>query len=110
MKLAIVLALLALSCACSAPAKDAPPAPPSGEGAGTPIGDACANLRRIPCAEGFPNARTGRTCFEMLSKVAELATVPTDCLAAAKSSDEVRACGEANSAVRVRCLPALPKL
>lgn len=72
------------------------------DGLGTDIGQACQQLRRIGCPEGFPS-RKGRTCFESYTAAAALANVPALCLMASASESDVRACG-GDSDVRVRCV------
>ena len=82
------------------------------DGPGTPIGEACKQLRIVGCPEGSPNFK-GRTCYQSLSIAASYAplgpdggrfqTVPAECLIHAQSIIEVRTCGSLNE-VRVRCL------
>lgn len=114
--LLVPLALLVLvACERDKPPKapdEVAPIPPSaiveGDGLGTPIGDACANLRRLGCPEGFPHPRTKRSCFESYTRasVSVGVGVPAACLAGAASAEVARGCGDANT-IRVRCvLPA----
>lgn len=86
---------------CAVEQRDKPP-PPDPDGKGTPIGDACTNLRRLGCIEGTPNV--GRTCFENLSRRAAILPVPAPCLRDAMSIDAARACGSPQT-LRVRCVP-----
>lgn len=79
-----------------------PPGPVDRDGIGTPLGDACAQLRMVGCPEGFPD-RKARTCFEALTKAEKLAAVPAPCLVAAGTEEAVRACGTP-STLRVRCM------
>jgi len=62
-----------------------PPAPAWAPG----VGEACANIRAVGCAEG------GSNCPSNLQRavVKRLTTVPLACLATAKSKAAVRACG-----------------
>lgn len=104
MKLCPLVALALV--ACLPPRLPDVPPPTDRDGIGTDIGAACEVLRRVGCPEGFP-ARTGRTCFEAYSRAAELVDVPTVCLQAATTEDDIRACGDSNT-LRVRCiLPAV---
>lgn len=78
------------------------------DGLGTPIGDACLQLRKIGCPEGFPHPGTFRTCFQIyVAMIAMLgAEAPVVCIKASPSVAAVQACGDANQ-IRVRCiLPA----
>jgi hypothetical protein len=75
---------------------------PDRDGIGTPLGDACANLRRLGCPEGSPDR--GRTCFENLTLRGVLVTVPIVCVADANSSEALRACGD-DRTLRFRCAP-----
>lgn len=97
---------------CDDPAHPCPPVEPNypvseRDGLGTPIGNACAQLRRAGCPEGFRNVKTDRTCFETFTAASRLAAVPVDCIRSSSTQNEIRACGDSNS-VRVRCeLPAV---
>lgn len=98
--------LLLIGCTPVVPISDPPYAPSDRDGLGTVIGDACAQLRRLGCPEGFANRR-GRTCFESYSRAAEYSDVPATCIKASPSVDDVRSCGGDNS-IRVRCvMPAV---
>lgn len=93
---------------CDDPAHPCPPVEPNyptsdRDGVGTPIGDACVQLRRLGCPEGFGNAKSNRTCFESYTDAAKLAAVPADCLRSSGTQGAARGCGNANS-VRVRCI------
>jgi len=112
-KFASFLVLGVLVACHSTPAAKAPvdlvepsPAPPYNtsdrDGLGTAIGNACLQLRRLACPEGFPTA-TKRTCFEHFTVLSALADVPADCFKASPSVDVVRGCGTAQTH-RVRCI------
>lgn len=73
------------------------------DGIGTLFGDACVNLRRLGCVEGFPSTAQGQTCFERLTNRAVIVEVPGACLKAAETPQDVRACGNADT-LTVRCL------
>jgi len=95
MKLVSAALVLLVACSC----EPLPPEPPivvvDAEGP-------CGNLRRLGCPEGKPNAN-GRTCEQMLAGAAEVAHVPTECLATARDVADVRACGS-DLTLRVRCV------
>lgn len=102
MKLCLLSCVLVVV-ACGSTWSPPPISPPTDrDGPGNPMGQACIRLREVGCPEGWPS-RSGRTCFETLTSAAELASVPSACLAGARSVDDVRACGSANT-VRVRCI------
>ncbi len=96
---ALALVVVALVACRPIPPKPTPPA--DRDGLGTPIGVACVQLRALGCPEGTPT-KLGRTCFEHLTALAELAEVPTACVAGASSREAVRACGSSTT-TRFRC-------
>ena len=100
---AIGAALLVLI-ACRAPSSPTPSpqdaTPPVDAG---PLDAACERLRALGCPEGQPTP-AGRACSDHLRDLDALVPVPAACLAAAKSKDAARACGD-DSTTRVRCLP-----
>lgn len=92
---------------CDDPKHPCPPVEPNyptseRDGIGTPIGEACRQVRRVGCPEGFRNAKD-RTCFESYTAASALARVPVDCLRSSTTQNEIRACGDERS-VRVRCV------
>lgn len=104
--LAIALALIA--CRPTLPGNDMAPihapayATSDRDGLETELGVACLRLRRLGCPEGFVTKR-GRTCFEHLTTLTAIVEVPTACVKAAATQDDVRACGNANT-TRFRCI------
>lgn len=117
MKLSLLFPLLVLACHPSAPAAplDDVASPDdgqkvTGDGLGTPIGEACAELRAIGCREGFPDDKaknadgSARTCYQVLvhSSTALGVVVPSDCIRTSVLPEVVRRCGDANS-IRVSC-------
>lgn len=72
------------------------------DGIGKPGGDACRSLRARGCAEGYVDGRTRRTCFQRLERESQLVRIPYECVAMAKSADDVRACGTKDT-LRFRC-------
>lgn len=82
-----------------------PPGPerPTGEGRGTPIGEACANMAALGCREGRPNRRNA-TCFEVQSVAAQSAPGPWDCIAKAQTREAVRGCGDPKREITFDCL------
>ncbi len=69
---------------------------------GTPIGDACLQLRKLGCREGLNN-RVPRTCYEVMASSAQIMLVPIDCIKSSATVSDVRECGNDNT-VRIRCL------
>lgn len=93
--------LLVIGAACSSPVAPEVPMQTDRDGIGSPLGDACANLRRVGCTEGFP--ANGKTCFEHLTARTVLVDVPAACLINSVDRQDARACGT-DSTLRVRCL------
>ncbi len=58
----------------------------------------------VGCEEGWKDGRTGKTCYQRLESEGQLAKIPADCVAVAKSPDAVRACGTKDT-VRFTCAP-----
>lgn len=95
--------LLACNSCTSGPVPVTPPAPPAPiidagpsplDGGPSPVvdpgvRDACANLAHLGCREG------GSMCLVTMQKALTtgLTSVPLDCLVAASSQQDVRACG-----------------
>jgi len=93
---------------CDDPEKPCPnvePTYPSGDrdGLDTPIGRLCNQLRVAGCGEGFLSSRSKRTCFESYTAASKFANVPVNCILAATTQSEIRACG-GPSDIRVRCI------
>jgi hypothetical protein len=57
--------------------------------ASTPCGKACLNLRKFLCAEGHTTP-SGARCYDVCRSAPQLLSV--DCVIAAKSLNELRAC------------------
>ncbi len=88
-RLMLASALVSFACVRAIP----PPPPPDRDGSGTRLGFACVALRRLSCPEGQPLPVTGRTCFESLTVMETLTPFPDDCVTAAYTTEDVRACG-----------------
>lgn len=95
---------------CDDPAHPCPPVEPDYpetdvDGVETQIGMACRSLRRAGCAEGYPDARTKRTCYQRVQSESAIVKVPAACLMTAQNADAVRACGTKDT-LRFRCAAA----
>ena len=95
------LAVVTVACASEGATRTASPEPPAKDVSGERFAVACANLRKLGCPEGEPNAR-GVTCSASLERASHLAPVDAGCLSNATDVDAVRACGGVDQ-VRVRC-------
>lgn len=65
-------------------------------------GAMCTAFRRLGCAAGLPSPKAGVTCEERCGTQLGTGAVtpPIDCVARAKTADDVRACGERCTVVR----------
>lgn len=73
------------------------------DGIGTIEGNACRALRNLRCPEGDRDMRTNRTCFQRQVAASRYAPAPYECILAATSQPDVRACGTKDER-RFRCL------
>lgn len=64
----------------------------------SPCGMACANLRTVPCREGFPN-KQGVSCYRGCLSMAKHQQVPTACWSTKKTPEAIRGCGG------IQCIP-----
>jgi hypothetical protein len=86
----IVLAIMVLGCNPST----TPPKPDATDAAGSQCSMACANLRKLPCSDGF-GVDGGKSCEALCTPDAPVPTfdMKPQCLIAAKTVADAIACG-----------------